>query len=313
MNDPGELIQPTRWTDQHLEEDRLQSADRFRRERMREPLEEYLDRFDAIRSVIETLMEETVDLRQLREKAVDILTDPEHLEIFRYLAGPPISLDDLKTLVDTNSLAPSTIRNNPELVDKLVDTIRDGLDRGRFPWINPPREPDEDEIKAAVVASAALMATQKVATRRRNEGKERQERQVREALRDVGFEEIDIPGRIIRNIAGAPPPGRFSREVKFGERKADLVVGLWDQRIMAIECKVSNSSINSVKRLNNDAAIKAENWRRDFGALNVVPVAVLSGVYKLRNLQQAQNQHLTLYWAHRLSDLTDWIARTRPQ
>ncbi|HET8523884.1 MAG TPA: XamI family restriction endonuclease, partial [Thermomicrobiales bacterium] len=167
--------------------------------------------------------------------------------------------------------------------------------------------------KAAVIASAALLATQKVATRRRNEGKEKQERQVRDALKGIGFEEVEIPRRIIPNIAAAPPPGCFSREVTFGERKADLVVGLWDRRIMAIECKVSNSSINSVKRLNNDAAIKAEIWRRDFGALNVIPAAVLSGVYKLHNLQQAQNQHLTLYWAHRLSDLTDWIARTRWQ
>jgi hypothetical protein len=65
---------------------------------------------------------------------------------------------------------------------------------------------------------------------------------------------------------------------------------LWDRRIMAIECKVSNSSTNSVKRLNRGAAGKAEKWLHEFGALGVVPVAVLSGVYKLHNLVGAQTR-----------------------
>jgi hypothetical protein len=37
----------------------------------------------------------------------------------------------------------------------------------------------------------------------------------------------------------------------------------------------------------------------------------LSGVYKLRNLVDAQDRGLTLFWAHDLAALTDWIARTR--
>ena len=96
-----------------------------------------------------------------------------------------------------------------------------------------------------------------------------------------------------------------------GSRKADLVVSLWDGRIMPIECKVSNSALNSVKRLNNDAAVKASVWLADFGTTNIVPVAVLSGVYALRSLEEAQERGLTLYWAHRLSDLVQWIESTR--
>ena len=80
---------------------------------------------------------------------------------------------------------------------------------------------------------------------------------------------------------------------------------------MAIECKVSNSATNSVKRLNNDAAAKAEAWLKDFGTRQVVPAAVLSGVYKLHNLEEAQNRGLALFWAHDLKALTEWIATTR--
>ena len=80
---------------------------------------------------------------------------------------------------------------------------------------------------------------------------------------------------------------------------------------MPIECKDSNSGTNSIKRLNNDAAVKAVHWIREFGERQVVPVAALSGVYKLINLRQAQERGLTVYWAHRLGDLTEWIGRTR--
>ncbi len=79
---------------------------------------------------------------------------------------------------------------------------------------------------------------------------------------------------------------------------------------MAIECKVSNSAVNSVKRLNNDAAAKAEAWLKDFGTVQVVPAAVLSGVYKLHNLIDAQTRGLALFWAHDLGALTRWIALT---
>ena len=80
---------------------------------------------------------------------------------------------------------------------------------------------------------------------------------------------------------------------------------------MPLECKVSNSSTNSVKRLNNDAAVKAEVWRQDFGTVQIVPAAVLSGVYKLHNLIDAQNRGLALFWAHDLGALVDWLHQTK--
>jgi len=247
----------------------------------------------------------------LEDQALDVLTDPVLLDAFRYLAGPPISLDDLKILVDTNSLTTRTLQANPELVQRLVQTIRAGLDRRRFPWVSEQREPTEAERNAAVLASTALMATQRAATSRRSEGKNVQEEKVRQELRRVGLIEIDIPRRTIAALPQAPQLGQFCREVVLGTRKADLMARLWDGRIMPIECKVSNSSTNSVKRLNNDAAVKAEIWRHDFGASQVVPVAVVSGVYKLHNLEEAQQRGLTLYWAHRLADLGEWIERGR--
>lgn len=300
-------------TPEQLENDRNQSIAIFRRERLEEPLEAYLDEFEEVQDAVEILLETTVDLLQLEKNAEEILTDPRLLVGFRYLAGPPISEDDLKTLVDSPSLAPSTLRKQPELLQRIVETIRTGLDRRRFPWVLEEREPTPAERHAAIIASTTLIASQRVATNRRNTSKQVQEDRVSQALLSLGLRKVEIPGRHIATLAQAPQPGQFCREVTLGTRKADLVIGLWDGRTMPIECKVSNSSINSVKRLNNDAAVKAEIWHNDFGATQVVPVAVLSGVYKLDKLEEAQQRGLTLYWAHRLEDLTGWIGSTKAE
>jgi hypothetical protein len=63
--------------------------------------------------------------------------------------------------------------------------------------------------------------------------------------------------------------------------------------------------------LNNDAAAKAEAWRIDLGASQVVPSAVLSGVYGLSSLIDAQQRGLRLFWAHDIAQLIDWIAKTK--
>lgn len=305
------LMPRTTWSDEELDQDLEISIASFRRERMQEPLAAYLKVYDQVEEAIETLLETTSDLATLEEQALKLLTVPDLAEAFRYLAAPPISIDDLKVLADTRSLAPSVLAANPAFVRRLAQTIRSGLDPRRFPWISESRPPTETERTVAIMASSTLMAVQRIETSRRNEGKLAQEEKVRHILAEHGLESVSIAGNVINTLSEAPRAGQFCREVQLGERKADFVVGLWDNRLMAIECKVSNSSLNSVKRLNNDAAVKAEIWTRDFGTRNIVPVAVLSGVFKLLNLQNAQARGLTLYWSHRLTDLTDWIARVR--
>jgi hypothetical protein len=79
---------------------------------------------------------------------------------------------------------------------------------------------------------------------------------------------------------------------------------------MPIECKVSNSATNSVKRINNDAAAKAVRWASDFGELQVLSTAVIAGVFKVSNLLQAQSSKLTLFWAHDLKKMKKFIEET---
>lgn len=223
--------------------------------------------------------------------------------------GPPISTDDLKIVAEAASLNAARLKADPDLVLRLIQVILDGLDRRRFVWVSERREATDAERQAAIIASAALIASQKLATSRRNQSQKEQELAVEQALVELGLDKV--PTRTINTLGEAPKPGDFCRESKLGDRKADFVVGLFDNRVMAIECKVSNSSTNSVKRLNNDAAAKAEAWIKDFGTKGVVPAAVVSGVFKTHNVVSAQSRGLSIFWAHDLSRLTNWIASTK--
>ena len=120
-------------------------------------------------------------------------------------------------------------------------------------------------------------------------------------LRGRGYEEV--PAKAISTLVEGPGKGQFCPECLLGSRKADVVVRLNDTRLLAIECKVSNSALNSVKRINNDAAAKAVEWIRLFGTNQVVPAAVIGGVFKVPNLIQAQRAGLALFWAHDLAPL----------
>ena len=104
------MIEPPRWTRDELQMGLEASTEIFRRERLEEPLEDYLEGFDDYQGRVEDLFETTVDLTDLDETALDILTDARLLEAFRYLAGPPISTDDLKTVAETRSLNANRLR-----------------------------------------------------------------------------------------------------------------------------------------------------------------------------------------------------------
>lgn len=297
-----------RWLEDVLADDAAESIQRFREARMQEPLEAYLDYFDEYRQQVETLIEGTVDLTELHVQAVDLLTQPEQLTTIRYLASPAISEDDLKVLAEA-VLSTKRLRAEPEMAMRIIDTVLLGLDRERFPWVSEDRDPTEPERAAAVVSTAALIATQKVQTDRRTTAKTNQEQGVADALLANGFTEV--PRRTVSNVGDLPAPGEFCAESMFGSRKADLIVRLWDGRAMPTECKVSNSATNSVKRLNNDAAAKARTWIQEFGTATCVPAAVLAGVFNVRNLASAQGDGLTIFWAHRLERMVEFAEGTK--
>ena len=252
----------------------------------------------------------TSDLRRIEsDRGLELLSDERYRNALRYLAGPPISEDDWKTLSLADSFSESRLRANPEWAARLVDVVLDAVDRRRFPWLAEQREPTAVERDAAVLASACLWAHQRTQTIRRASGKGRLEGATQRCMEGAGLAEV--PRRRIRVLRDAPEPGMFCPETDVAGRRADFVVGLWDGRYALIECKDSNSLVNSVKRLNNDTAAKAVFWLEQFGTASVVPLAVISGVYYHESLEKAQQAGLRLIWEHGIEALAGWLRRVR--
>lgn len=301
---------PVAWTDQQLREDSVVSSAEFRKQRLAVS-EAWETHYKQARTKFEQVFKQLNDLNAgaITDKS---LSDAYRLglgEALRYLAGPPISDDDLRVIADVDSLAPGVLANDVSALRKVFDVIERVIDPHRFPWVLAGKPPSAQEREAALLASSVLLAAQRIATERRTDGKDRQEETVKEYLKTLKFTEVS-PEKITTLVEG-PKDLQFCSECQLGARKADVVIRLHDTRLMAIECKVSNSATNSVKRLNNDAAVKATYWIEQFGRSQVVPAAVLAGVFKVLNLEQSQDRGLSIFWSHKLDALGTFIESTR--
>lgn len=301
---------PKIFTPQELLELRLEAIKNFRAERLEEPLELYLDAFDDYLEVTEEFLEATVDLTQLEERAVEIVTNKALLKTLRYIAAPPISDDDLKILAEVKSLAPGVLKKNPGAIRDIVRTVMVAIDRKRFTWdFTKGAEPNEQERSAAVLATAALLASAHVATKRRHSQQHGQEDKVRQALLGIGYKEVKR--RKIEAITDAPGAGEFCPESEVVSRKGDFVIRLWDGRVLILECKSSNSELNSLKRLDNDTVAKARLWRERLGQSHIIAAAMVAGVYKLERLSAVQSDDLYLFWSHRMDGFIDFVQSTK--
>lgn len=305
---------PYRWSYDELVALAREAIERFRTDRTSEPriYAEFFENFvsvfrdlidHALPSLAETLAE--VD----RELLAGIVSDEDARTAFRYLAAPPISDDDLRTLA-ASRLSPAALRTDQDQAERVRNVVLNVIDPYRFPWVEAGRSPTEQEREVAIISSAVLVATQKVGTRRRNDAKKQQEERVKDLLRTMSFR--DVRPRAIPLLEDGPRPGEFCGESKLGDTRADLVIRMPDRRYLAIECKVSNSAVNSFKRVNHEALGKARRWLAQFGTVAVVPAAVLSGVFNPDNLADAQRSGLNLFWAHRLGDLRAYIDSCAP-
>lgn len=272
---------------------------------------EWKTQVEAARARFEAIFSAMADLGPggFSEASVARAFGEKLLDALRYLAAPPVSADDLRKIADVPSLAPGVIVRNPEKLKKVHDILKAVIDPYRFPWLGESRRPTDQERAAALLASSVLLASQRVQTDRRNKGRATQEKLVKDFLKGVGYREVKPTN--ISTLVNGPEAGEFCGECKLGSRKGDVIVRLHDTRLMPCECKVSNSETNSVKRVVNDAAAKATSWNLDYGIKQVVPAAVIGGCFNPKNLLQAQDAGLTIFWSHDLAKLGEFIAATK--
>lgn len=297
------LPAPT-WDSEALEAARRAAIEDFIAERGAEGSVPYRQAFRANVRLVTALFEQTNDLLDFGTGEA-LARNPGMLRAARYLGGPPVSADDLDTLADARIA--SRRRLDADLARRAARVVVSAMDPERFPWTftSPQRKPTAPERRLAVRWTAGLQAAQEVQTGRRGESSVRQQQAVENLLERTGF--IRVPARPIQ-VTGGLAPGEFCRETSVVGTKCDVPVGLRDGRFLLLECKVSNSATNSVKRLNREVGGKARDWRDRFGE-RAVTGAVLAGVFKVKNLIDAQDVGVSIFWERDLTPLGDFLGQ----
>lgn len=258
-------------------------------------------------ALIRELFERTDFLRALSRSEDVLASSQDLLNAARYLAAPTVSAGTLELIATDASKA--------EMIDRY-------LDRDRFPWLDAKKQVDlsDPAVRTAIKISATVWTEQRVATKARTESSRKQEGLVREALSSAGLTYVepkvirerikelgDSPteGLMPKNYQEALKRGEFTREIRVAGSKCDVPVRLSNGKLLPIECKVSNTEVNSVKRLLRETGGKHSRWRGAFGELYTG--AVLGGAFKLINLQQAQREGMLIFFDHDLDSLKHYV------
>jgi hypothetical protein len=302
---------PTVWTEAELAEQAQVALEDFVARRLAEPGGVYLahvrDRRKSLVRLFRALANVDAanpDLAVIRS----VLLDEDLFDALRYVAGPPVSEDDLGVLVTRSiqRIKRSDLRKSDQLPKEVLELICRLADPSRFPWLSPRRLPTQRELRNAIYATTTLHAAQSLQTARRGYGRE-VERRLEVRLEQLGFKKIPTPnkGQISVPIHYPQYPNFFGECTVHG-RKVDLFIPLQSGKMIALEAKDSSSGLNSVKRLNNDTAAKAKHFADQAGK-NMINVALLSGVFKLESLISAQNSGLYIVWSHSMDGFIGWI------
>jgi hypothetical protein len=312
MTIPNHSLTPPVWDETQLASHAQRALHEFVDRRLKEPKGRYITHLNARHDALVRLFKILAHIDPANpdpEVVRQILLDADLFSALRYVTGPPVSEDDLGVLVlrKAERLTKKAIRADEAIPIHVLALICQMADPSRFPWVGTGREPLMHELKIAIRATTALHASQTLQTERRGYGK-KLEQQLEEHLISLSFEKVQSPpkGRV-NAPRHYPQAKKFYGECTVYGRKTDLLIGLEDGRIVAVEAKDSSSVVNSVKRVLNDTAAKARHWRGKAGE-QIIPVALLSGVFGLHNLKNAQDDGLYLVWAHDLDSFSDWLA-----
>lgn len=304
------LILPPYCSDLRIYRDTEVARSEFRKRRLEDPLKNYNIQYPTARSAAEVVvgaLSQVLAVPADRMVVAGIVGNKATYAALRSLAASPISSDDMNTLL-RKKLNKTALTNDQELADSLATLLQSCLDPRRFPWVAGSRLPTDAELEGGKLATAVLISVSAVQAGRRGEERESLEGRVEEILIAAGYQQVSRPRAGISGITDFPGVGEFMKTCKLGRHNADLVVRLFDSRLLAIECKASNSEVNGYKRLNKEVVVDAKDWSSRFGSDVVVAGAALRGVFKHANVVEAQHEGVYLFWWHRMGALTKFLA-----
>ena len=258
------------------------------------------------RGMIVDLLRESAGLTSVEAA---LRSSGRHMTVLRHLLAPPISQDQFRYF-DTGwpkATEKSGKPVKPHVAERIAIVFEERRDRRLTPWLCAQRPPRMAELLATLGAVAPLIASQRLATARRNRLAERQEQHAMATLEERGWRRQ--ASRMI-TTGGALAKQQFMHKARFKSGKKenqeiDIACGLGDTYILAVECKVTNDETNSIKRM-NDILKKATAWRAHWGNY-VIPAAILEGNIKFADVERLLEAQIEVFWSHRLGDFSEWL------
>ncbi len=310
---------PDSWTLEELRTDAAAARALFVKQRLADLQAEqqiYRAAHADYAKVVRAFLEATSDLANFTG---DALKNREVLNLARQLAVPPISADDLDTLTDGNFggwLGQTTDRGGRPTDAEFAAAakiIGERIDADRARWLAEDREPTDEEREIYVEWAAAPPAAGKVMTARRSSASARQEAATRDAAAAAGYTAVTPPSSVENPIDDMEPATFATAPRSLAKASMDVPIRLKAQHptgllFLAIECKVSNSALNSRKRL-IEVSQKRDKWDRSGRLYQYRTAAVLSGVFDVARVLEAQQDGVFIFWEHRLQDLTDFLSK----
>lgn len=156
---------PSRFSEEDLEKERRVAIDVFIEERRKEGNSRYRLAFNRALPLVKKLFRETKNLTSLDERV--LMSNPTLVRAGRFLAAPPVSEDDLNTLVGTN--VAKRKRMDEVSARHMLGTIMSLVDPVRCPWLVEGRDPRAHEVMTAINWTAGLIAVERLRTERRVE------------------------------------------------------------------------------------------------------------------------------------------------
>lgn len=238
------------------------------------------------------------------KKAMKKLVDPA-----RFMTRPFLSADNLDVLAEDS---------------KIADVVVTFVNPTRFPWVATGTKPTAAEVDRAVEATAELMAIQRSSTAARIASAKRQEAAAKDTLTDPSVGLTFVPTANVRkrgknaasysgkrgieshNVRDLLNPGEFTAEFKIAGAKCDLPILLPSGLLIALECKVSGSEVNMIKRLIRETVGKRRAWSEEFGN-GVMTGALLAGNVALTTLDDAQKANMLVLFEHEPEALAEFV------
>jgi len=146
MTIPNVSATPSVWSNTELAENAQKALEEFVERRLAEPGGKYLAHVRARRSAIVRLFKLLANIDPAApdpETVRFILLDDGLFDALRYVAGPPVSEDDLGVLVtrDVKGFNKATLKSDDSLSVAVMKLICKLSDPFRFPWVVAAAEP----------------------------------------------------------------------------------------------------------------------------------------------------------------------------